>query len=105
MAVDLKWHDAYSASRAFDASQKDKGWPPVMTASEIASLQRPYAYGDNQGRRAQAVLRGALEAACESGELACVTKTEQVPVEPNYFEPNDSVSSSSWRERGFTREW
>lgn len=105
MAVDLKWHDACNASRAFDAAEKAAGWPKAMTASQIAALQRPHAYGDVQGRRARVTLQGALEAACEFGELACITETEQVPVRHDYFESNDSGAPYDWRAQGFKRKW
>ncbi len=81
--VDLRWHDAYSASRgAFTAQEKAGGWPDRMTPVQLAALQRPYVYGDKAGRRACWALRDAIEAASEAGSLAheALTEVKQTPL-------------------------
>lgn len=109
--VDLQWHDACSASRAFTAEEKAAGWPADMTPAQLAAMQRPAAHGDSQGRRAQWALRDALTAACEAGELVHVAETVELPApEPDYFESGDQdyFGSAEWRARDkqkFMRQW
>lgn len=40
--IDLRWHDACSASRAFTAEEMAGGWPDSMTPAQLAGIQRPY---------------------------------------------------------------
>lgn len=69
MAVDLRWHDACSASRAFSQQEKAGGWPESMTAVQLAALQRPYKLGDAAGMRHSRSLLSALDSACDEGDL------------------------------------
>lgn len=69
MAVDLRWRDACTASRAFTAEQKAAGWPETMTVAQLAAIQRPYQPGEGAGRRSAAALQAALDAACKEGGL------------------------------------
>lgn len=83
MAVDMKWRDAMSDRRIrqyFSDDEQAKGWPQRMDAEQFAALQRPYAYGDAAGRKAQGVLCDALLDACEEGTLASEVEVLSVSV-------------------------
>jgi len=83
MAVDMKWRDAMSDRRIrqyFSDDEQAQGWPQRMDAEQFAALQRPYAYGDAAGRKAQSVLCDALLDACEAGTLASEVEVLSVPV-------------------------
>lgn len=97
--VDLRWHDAYSASRAFAAEEKAGGWPDRMTPAQLAALQRPWERGDIAARRACWALRDAINAACEAGSLAheVTTETKRTPlVDHSLFEPILLTNSPQW---------
>lgn len=106
MATDLKWLDACRASRAFTPVEQAAGWPAVMTAEQLAAVQRPHDLKDVNGRRFKWTLAKAIEMACQAGELACTTETVQIPQDPGRFAPiDDGVGSSAWKARAFTRQW
>lgn len=97
--VDLRWHDAYSASRAFAAEEKAGGWPDRMTPAQLAALQRPWERGDIAARRACLALRDAINAACEAGSLAheVTTETKRTPlVDHSLFLPIPLTESARW---------
>ncbi len=83
MAVDMKWRDALAMrciAGAFTHEQRQAGWPQAMEPAQLAALQRPYSYGDTQGRRAMWALRDALTAACQEQALAHEVQMQRVKV-------------------------
>lgn len=62
--IDLRWHDACSASRAFTAEEMAGGWPDSMTPAQLASIQRPYIPEDAPDWLAQLQLCAALDSIC-----------------------------------------
>ncbi len=108
-AIDLAWHDACSASRAFTAEEKAAGWPDSMTPQQLACLQRPFVLGDKQGRAANRALAGALQAACTAGELAHTVETRREEFDPTLFEPIGQALAptdrADWTGWGRTRDW
>lgn len=110
MAVDLQWHDACHATRAFTSAESAAGWPDTMTLSQLVAMQRPFERGDKAGRLAQRALAAALLAACKAGELEHSTETTAVqPPKPRYkvvqTNNGDPFSSKNWAARGFNRQW
>jgi len=62
----------------FSEDERRAGWPAVMNLEQIASLQRPFAGGDEAGGRAWDALHSALEHACECGQLVSESRVTQV---------------------------
>ena len=109
MAVDLQWHDACHATRAFTPAERAAGWPDTMTLAQLVAMQRPCEYGDKAGRVSQRALAAALEAACKAGELEHSTETKEVPPPQVLRVVNlcmdDMPAPGSWAARGFNRRW
>ena len=109
MAVDLQWHDACHATRAFTSAENAAGWPDAMTLAQLAAIQWPYERGDKAGLAAQRALHAALQAACTAGELDHTTETKEVRpqqvrrVVNTYMD--DTPGAGFWAARGFTRQW
>lgn len=109
MAVDLQWHDACHATRAFTSAENAAGWPDAMTLAQLAAIQRPYERGDKAGLAAQRALHAALQAACTAGELEHTTETKEVRP-PKVMRVvstrmEEMPASGFWAARGFTRQW
>ena len=90
MAVDLKWLDACTDSRAFTQAEKDAGWPESMTPAQLAAVQRHWKRGDLHGRALCWGLSRAIGDACEDGSLphsvvSHVKQTAQRDHVPNRF--------------------
>ena len=93
MAVDLRWRDACSESRAFTQAEIDGGWPESMTTGKLAAIQRPYPSGNAAGSRACRALASTLDVACEDGSLVHessqhIKLTMRVDHVPNRFSDN-----------------
>ena len=69
MAVDLKWRDACTASRAFTAVEMAAGWPAAMTPEQLAGIQRPHLISDIEARNRKWALKTAIVDAVKAGEL------------------------------------
>lgn len=70
----LAWRDALAVKCIGDCfgdffTSRDAGWPNVMTPWQIASMQRPYVFGDMEGSRFSGSLHDAIFMACECGDL------------------------------------
>lgn len=70
----LAWRDALAVKCIGDCfgdffTSRDAGWPNVMTPWQIASMQRPYVFGDMEGSRFSDSLHDAIFMACECGDL------------------------------------
>lgn len=106
MAVDLQWHDAFHATKAFNRAEKASGWPDAMTLEQLAAIQRPHERGD---KAAQVALHAALQAACIAGELEHTTETKEVRPPKVMRVVNTRMEevpvSGFWAARGFTRQW
>ena len=109
MAVDLQWHDACHATRAFTSAEQAAGWPDAMTLAQLVAMQRPCEYGDKAGRHAKRALWAALDAACTAGELEHITETKKVQPQQvrQIVNTNPEVVDpyKPWAIRGFTRQW
>lgn len=109
MAVDLQWHDACQATRAFTSAESAAGWPDTMTLSQLVAMQRPCERDDKSGRHVQRALAEALQAACTAGELEHTTETKEVRLPQVMRVVNTRMEEMSgsgfWAARGFTRQW
>ena len=84
--IDLAWHDACNASRVFVVADSPV-WPDAMTPAQLAAMQRPVAFNDTQARLSEcSALCGALEAACQAGELEYIAETKQRRIDRAVFE-------------------
>ncbi len=71
MTVDLKWADAMAvAGQAFVVDERKAGWPDRLMPHQLARLQRPFSNGDKAARNLCFALGGAIQQACEAGQLA-----------------------------------
>ena len=86
MVVDLRWRDAMRVCGGFTAVEREAGWPETLSDEQLAILQRPWARGDHEGRKATEVLRAHIVASCENrtllGELTIIQN--QHPVQPRF---------------------
>jgi len=109
VAVDLQWHDACHATRAFTSAENAAGWPDAMTLAQLVAMQRPCKRDDKAGRHVQRALAEALQAACTARELEHTTETKEVKprrvlrVVSTFVD--DTPNSGFWAARGFTRSY
>ena len=105
MAVDLRLHDACSAS---NGALKATTWPDALTLEELASIQRPHNRGDAAGRKHRWALVAALKQACEAGELEHTAETVAMPPAVRrtvVSASRDEFASAEWKARAFSRQW
>lgn len=96
-AINLAWHDACNASRVFVVADSPV-WPDAMTPAQLAAMQRPVAFNDTQERLSECrALCGALEAACQAGELEYIAETKpRGPIDRAVFEALGCVVHPCW---------
>lgn len=111
MAVDLKWDDACSASRAFTAEEKAAGWPASVTPAQLAALQRPWELTDKAARARCWALQRSVHKACEDGDLPSEAHTVLQPStvrprvrrDPFVSYSGSMFGSNEWTARDFGR--
>jgi hypothetical protein len=106
MAVDLQLYEAFYGTKAFYGARIDDGWPDTMTLGGLVELQIPRERKEPLNAKHKALF-GALDAACNAGELEHTTVTREVRPRPvrrvvnTYME--DMAASGDWYARGYTR--
>lgn len=72
MTDDLKWSYAVaSAPKAFDAAERDAGWPESMNPYQLAGLQHQWVSGDQASNLIHRAFLSAIRSACTpAGGLA-----------------------------------